>query len=346
VKKIFFACFLFAAACSDNKPGTVGNLTVFNQFPVTQNITFENAFAFDKGVGFGLFVSDSSIFISNIDGVKDYFFYQYDLKTKKMLGKYLNGGRSKGQAMSAYTFGLYKKRTVWAHDIPMNKVVTVPVKDSGKTASQQIHDYTFPDIYISVQLMDSSKLLTHGLRNRESPYKFQIVDCVTGKTVSEFGPVEGIPENVPVNIWKNAYAGFIFLKPEEDKFVLACRYADQIEIFDLPSKKNKIIKGPENYEAVFTSLPGKNDIQRTDKTRFAFIGGSATSKHIYLLYSGENHRTAKVNSAKFIYVYDWNGIPVRKISLDRYVSCFTVSEDEQTIYAFDPNTSFVLISKR
>lgn len=86
-------------------------------------------------------------------------------------------------------------------------------------------------------------------------------------------------------------------------------------------------------------------MQRNEKSRFAFINGSATQHYIYLLYSGLHENEDHPNDAKFIFVYDWDGKPVMKFTLDRFITSFTVSATDDVMYAFDESAKAVVKTK-
>ncbi|MBW6481034.1 MAG: TolB-like 6-bladed beta-propeller domain-containing protein, partial [Bacteroidales bacterium] len=45
-----------------------------------------------------------------------------------------------------------------------------------------------------------------------------------------------------------------------------------------------------------------------------------------------------------IYVYDWNGNPIRKLNFDRQIEGIAVSKDDKTLYAYDVNSGFLIKS--
>lgn len=90
-----------------------------------------------------------------------------------------------------------------------------------------------------------------------------------------------------------------------------------------------------------------NFLYRTDKTRFAFVsgGGTVTNNYIYMCYSGDLAKNRGAIYARHIYIYDWDGNPVRKLILDRQIEGLAVSENDSVIYAFDVNTGFLVQAK-
>lgn len=320
-------------------------VTSFNQFPIEIEVDFENLFLTENNKINGLFLGDSTLYMSNSGGLKDHYFFEYSLSTNKIKGKYLMGGRKTGQSLGGYTFGLHKKRLLWLYDIPINKIVTVDVKQKFKDSLNGISDYKLTGDHRFAALLDNNQVLLYGFSN--SKYKIQRVNIITGKIVSEYGLIEDVSNGVPINAWKTANQGFLIVKPGEDKVVIASIYSDQIEIFDLFSKKSKIIKGPDNTEVKFKLGKMNNSIIMDDDTNIYFNNcGVGTSKYIYLLHSGENFKKGKLlNEGKCIYVYDWNGVPKKVIKLDRYIRAFTVSKNDSTIFGFDKATGYIIKSK-
>lgn len=289
---------------------------------------------------------NSSLFVSTTNGIKEkFFFFEYDLSTKKCLGRYLPGGRKRGQSLGGYTFGIHKNDLLWMYDIPINKIVTVSVKYKSTDRLSSSNDYMIKGDHRFAALMDSNRVLLYGLPSTQ--YKIQLLNLLTGKIITELGPINDKPEDIPLNAWKAANQGFLLVRPEEDKVILASIYTDRIEIFDLKTKKSKVSKGPEIINLNFKLGNLKNSIVLDNKARLTFNNrGIATSRYIYLLYSGENLKTGKhQNEGKYIYVYDWAGLPVKKLTLDRYIRAFTVSKDDDIIWGFDNASGYIVKSK-
>jgi hypothetical protein len=79
---------------------------------------------------------------------------------------------------------------------------------------------------------------------------------------------------------------------------------------------------------------GTDRATRTESTQFAFTGGVVNDNYIYLLYSGNKEDNIYSGYGKQIYVYDWEGNPIKKIVLPHYISCFDIVNDN-ILYAFD-----------
>ena len=75
-----------------------------------------------------------------------------------------------------------------------------------------------------------------------------------------------------------------------------------------------------------------------------------TKNHIYMLYNANTekmHREKKEKYNSEIWVFDWEGKPIQKISLDTKIICFCVDEPESRIYcvfnAPEPSIGEILI---
>jgi hypothetical protein len=72
------------------------------------------------------------------------------------------------------------------------------------------------------------------------------------------------------------------------------------------------------------------------------------NKYIYALFNGEkmSERDEKAQGGKTIYVFDYEGKPVKKITLDRRISCLYIDDEERVMYALDLNSDEPLYRAR
>jgi hypothetical protein len=84
-----------------------------------------------------------------------------------------------------------------------------------------------------------------------------------------------------------------------------------------------------------------------------FITADVTNKYIYSLYSGKVINTSSIKElsdsflSKYIYVFDWEGKPVKRYELDQEVRSITVDEKNNILYAAsysgeEPNLKWIL----
>jgi hypothetical protein len=190
-------------------------------------------------------------------------------------------------------------------------------------------------------------LLASGDYDSPLDYKIAMVNLNTGKTSGHMIPYSSDPSKPFSREDKMAYESFLYIKPLKDKAVIACRYADQIEIIDIKSQQAKIIRGPEGFEpklAVMIGNGGKKISTRDSETRFAFLTGKVTNQFIYLLFSGYTDQTEHRDYGSTIYVYDWNGKPIKSFLFKNDIKDFAVTTNDSLIYTFNPKTKFVSVA--
>ena len=320
------------------------NATIFSSFPTESEATFTKLFDFNKGVAFSIHIVDSTLILFNEKGQQDYFFYNYSLAKNTLSKGYLSGGRGPSQGIGVASSGVIDN-TLWAYDITLRKGLTVNINDAIKHANDSLvtfQEYSIQPTYYVTAFKDATHYL--GVGSFDSKYKVQEVGLPSEKQLAEFGTFKNIPSSMDFNAYKSAHQSFIYVKPSGDKAVLMYRFADAIEIFDLHSKKGKSIHGPQGYAVEFKPLNAGDFfvMQRTPKTRFAFVAGTATDQYIYAIYSGKLEEDLNPHYGETLFIYDWDGNPVKKITLDRTIKAPAVTKDDSILYGYDPYTGFIV----
>jgi hypothetical protein len=303
------------------------NKNTFNKFNET-NIKWNNFMPFSKGVLLKILIKDSILTLASPGNNNKYLFSYYNMNTKNMIREDVEYGPETNQILNPLSIGI-NNNYFWVHDITSNKVLVKNIKKQDNFVV-----YKLPEFYYSVLLDDSLNIYGNG--NFSSEKNIQKINLKNKDLVKEIGYLEPAPKDITEMAWKRANESFIFLKPNNDKLVAASRLTDELVIVSLNNNSTKKIKGPEGIDLKFKAykLPdGKDMIQREDETCFTFSDGFTSEKYIYLLYSGNLHTTENLAFGKKIFVYDWEGNPVKQLNLPSYISCFTVINDKE-VYAY------------
>ncbi|MFC3560508.1 BF3164 family lipoprotein [Pedobacter jamesrossensis] len=310
----------------------------FTAFPVdkTLKIELDLFFSVPAHVKAGrIFLGDDFIVLRNDDLKQDSLFLQYSL-TGKLEKKYVQQGTKQGMAYAAMSSGIVDNK-IWFHDLALSKVVIIDPKSSSNAKSE----FKLKDFAYSTQLVNENTLLTSGFYH--STYLLEYLNLSSGKVEKQIGQFIPPDKKIPFFNWKAAYESFLFLRPNREKAVLAGRYSDNIEIFDLVKKSKLSISGPENFEPDFKpatdSISNDYKISFTKKSKIANTGGFVTEKYIYLLYAGiEFLNVDWIGHSDVIHVFDWNGKPIERIKLDKKVKSIAVSKDDKILYTVDGTT--------
>lgn len=350
MKHFFFLQSLFAIIfiCTGcNRSKEVVNGHYFDEFPKETTINFQRYLQLDSSISSSaIFIQDTSIIAVNGEKLKkDYLFYEYSLRSKTLVGKYIRWGSGENRIYGPMSYGV-DQNSFWVHDNSLNKILLGSLaQKKGFDSIAGVKEFKTSKFSYSVQLMKEAKLLNSGIFH--VPEYLQITDVSKDVPVKSIATFVRPDSTLPLNTWKAAYEGFLMLKPSNDKAVIACRYADRITLFDLKTGKYKIIIGPTHFEPEFVPMNyADHAISRNDKTIFAFLkGGVVTENYIYLMYSGKKQGEPNFNLSNCIYVYNWDGKPIKTLKLDRYVSAIGVSADNSELYAIDPESNVLVRSK-
>ncbi len=337
--------FIFMTACKDKDKDEIvihDDIISFSKFPKETKISFNDIYEYKKGIPMSLHFVDSTLIIFNLSHEIESFFYNYSLKSGQLSKGYLKKGRGPSEAIGAFCSGL-SGNSLWAYDITLKKIFMTDITKAIDNNIPTFNSYPLKSNFYQIALIDSSRFLSSGLR--DSKYKIQEMDF-SEKKINEFGEFKHIPKNLPLDALKDACHSFFFLKPSGGKVVMSYLHTDLLEIYETNKPfKSKAVQGPVGFNLdIKVGKRGMfNYMKKTDETKKAFIGGAVTDKYIYLLYSGLSYaEKADWSYGKFVYVYDWNGAPIKKLNLDRRTTGLAISKDDKTMYSYDVDKGFII----
>lgn len=330
-------------SCSKDKENELNAETIyFTSFPVIENLTFCNIAEYNEGEVGDIIVYDTTLILLNISKLSKYYFNNYSLVNNELSKGYLRKGRGPDEAIGISDIGLTKS-SMWAHDITLGNVLQISI---DKALKEEVSHQSVVKINNSIgRICMIDSLRYWRVANLSSTKKISIGNLANSDFSEETGDFNHIPSDIPLEVFKDAYSSKILLKPDGEKTVVAYRYTDAIEIFNTSDKSYITIQGPEVFPVEYVAREaedGHNFMAKTRKTRKAFVNVATTDEFIYILYSGCRNGDENWSYGQEIYVFDWNGKPVKSYLLDRYVYTFGVSSDNSTIYSFDRSTGYLL----
>jgi hypothetical protein len=124
----------------------------------------------------------------------------------------------------------------------------------------------------------------------------------------------------------------------QNRIFVSHKLTDLIEIYDIDGNLLRRLHGPEQF------FPAVEEVRRTEgkytvstvraipgKAREAYFCPINAGKEVFVLYSGkiEDNNAYLMN---IIFVFDWEGNPIRKYKLDTPIFQFCVDVNNRTIY--------------
>lgn len=339
----FFICVIFYISCQTICAcKSQNNRRDFSKFPIEEKISPKNVLKISNVDG--LLLYRDSILICRIDA--SYSNTQLRIVNLNNYRKYIDflpTSRIDGDGVIGFlSYGLYKN-IFWAHDIIKEQFDMVDIDKvlkGEKDPKKYLKVIPFNSNYYWDALIDTDKIVSFG--DYDSDYKLGFYNINKLKYISyklPYGKNQDISRSQ-----KNSYESFLFTKPDFSRFVIPSRYSDLIEIYDQTKDSSFVIRGPEGFKPMISILngtDGKELAARNEQTRFAFVKGKTTNEYIYLLYSGNLHNSEFHDYGRYIYVYDWNGHPVKKLILPNYINDFVVFSDNNILYGYNPKTKLI-----
>ncbi len=155
-----------------------------------------------------------------------------------------------------------------------------------------------------------------------------------GEVLSSFDSYPVLPDNHGEEITRMFFLSQSIwdISPDGQKMVQATTLGSILQIFDLKTAAIKSSAIRYFHKPIFAEQKGQ--IEMLPETIFGFSCIQATDRYIYATLHGVANPTVFPDS---IYVFDWNGNLIKKLSTDQQICCFCVDEQNCKIYAMVMN---------
>jgi hypothetical protein len=343
-KSIYIYIPLIIFGCSNpDKPQTISineNTKISKEFPLVEDKRFNQLFEYVGGTPYEFFEVDTGMYIFDIKAKENKIIHFFSFSEKQIIKSMINKGNGLYESFSPKITNI-KNEIMTIHDFSMKKIIEL--KLNSTESDDSLREIKLPNYFNEVEIINKSSLIGNGSLN--SNKKFQIINLSNGEIREEFGDYFNIPENLNTETLKQYFQFTSTTSPDGSKVASGYRWHDQIEIFNLESKKGFAIKLPtliNNLFALQIDASGRYSLERGGEIQHCFMNISSTENYIYGLFSGKKDLEENAFFGSHVYVYDWEGNPIKQINLDRDVMTISISPDDKRLYAFDIDTSEVL----
>jgi len=316
---IFFFLLLIFTGCNKTR-------SYFQIEPISIDLTLLNdTFTYPKS----LTIIDT--FLIYVDTKEDYFLHMYDIKNRERKFSGFSIGRGPEEMLAPSSITVKKNNEFWIHDYVLRKFYQYFIKNESIILSDKISfsdsRLTYPGFIrdneiIAVNLMGISK----GWIS-----KFD----TNGTFLEIFADFPENEDNIPDQIFMETLQGRLAIKPDRRKVVLACRYTDQIQIYNNDGSLVKNYRTTKPFPPIIDIASTKDGwvMGQTEGTRFSFVGMTVSNEYIYALYSGKTRKESELpNYGNYILQLDWNGNLVRVIEIGYSSIYISWSEFDQRLY--------------
>lgn len=312
-----------------------------SSFKVVKNVKFSNSnLQLSSAVKKSILI-DTFLIVSDLSGNKN--LKVINLKSEKVVGSLIHRGKKKYQAINiSDLIHANSDSTFWAFDVTLQKFQKLNIYKALQN-SRYIPESEFtlksPASAISSPVLKNEDLIIGT--------SFAVDNCRYLVLNSQSAIFERVgkmptknsdwPEQNPkakLSISGMTYSAVLKKHPQKNKAVVLYNYTDRIELYD-QNKLAKIVKGPDNFNIMMDFYEQGDNLYvpiHSKETKYAFLDSFVSEKFIYALYSG----TTRPFASK-LFIYDWEGNPLKIFNLSAEITYFTIRESLQdtVLYGFE-----------
>lgn len=331
--------------CACNKNEKIENAMLFsrNNFKQFNNLKGE-IFPIDTlWKPIRIWSQDSSLI--TVDMYCDYFAQIYSKSNGQKTTENIPRGIGPGELLSCWSLQFYPDK-VWAFDIQQAKIeaynVSSFLKNKHCTPEKSIK---FTDAApTSIVALSNQSFLCSDLSHLNS-----LVTRINSNGLKDSSFIVPYPNlisnNISENLNKRFWENRIYYNPKTDKVVIFYVYTDLIEIYNSNMQLEHRIQGPDNFIPVLgnRTVENKNFAYIIpEQTKFAYLFGVLTDSEIWTLYYGKHPKHGE-EMQRTIFVFDYNGTPLRHYELDSPISFFCIDDKEKYIYGLSERPDPIVI---
>lgn len=284
-------------------------------------------------------------FLVLINAQSNLFIDRYNLNTLRKTGEYISFGNGP-EEMIAPTHMIIEDSTISILDRGKKKLLIYNKFDfchnESPIAKRMIE---FNDFVSNLQFLKNESIVTTITSPEHQRLSLYNQD---GKLVETKGKYPVIKNHKLNTIQKlTGYECSIVTNEEKDKIFVTYKFTDLIEIYDINGNLIKRKQGPEGF---FPSIIVHNDgneqtiSYEKGKSKDGYFSPIAYKNEIYVLYSGKSYNPDNYDfNSDYIFVFDWNGNPIRIYNLDTPIFTFTIDPQTDTLYGITNNPEFHIV---
>ncbi|MGV8096490.1 MAG: BF3164 family lipoprotein [Mangrovibacterium sp.] len=272
-------------------------------------------------------------------------FHKYNIHTKKKIGECIHWGSGPEEMLYPKVFQ-QADSILWIYDKNRRRMMSYSKEHflySNNPMSLSI--INFNETFDKAAVSANGQIVSIVLSPESQRISFYNKEGTRVKTSGEF-PECGLTLT-PVETIESFLCN-ISIHPQDGRICLSYNRTDLLEFYDSDGILKKRIHGPDHFFPVIAQGKKGEGIgvySIEGKTRDGYFSPVAFDNSLFLLYSGKffdrNDTMYLVNQ---IFVFDWDGNPIKRFILDIPIFWFTVDEKQKKIYGLTDVPDFRVIA--
>lgn len=318
----------------------------FKSFPVEEKV-IGNPVKLSKEllVARRLAIWDSLLLI-NDSQTTDEHIHIFNLNNYRYITSSVSKGEGPGELTSVSSV-FVEKRKLYLHDVQTQKLLSIDI-DSILQNKYRYHSFSTMTNQKSrvMRLVKSNDMfigdLMPAFQNRIQVFDKNLDEL---SSLGDFPPFEntGSIDSIRFLIQVKGYLfqGNLETVPQNNLLLMSHHFTDIIEVFDISTNENILnIIGPEqNYPPKYELLNDGFGVP-CKGCKYAYNTIRFYDNKIYALYSGIEERESYAHECQTLFVFDLNGMPLKKIVLNVSLSDFVLTKKDNQIkmYGLSPDS--------
>lgn len=330
---------LVLAACSKKE---VRRYPRYESFPEEKKLT-ARVVALDTAIfryAYRIAVHEGVAVVMDLHN-RDYFYHAFTYPDFRYLVSFGRRGEGPGDVLSAENVRYVSNDSIWTADGLQKKLYRWKLSPQNRTA-ELVEEIPLSKEKLGVwdfALYNGDEFFIPDHSGSSSFYRAgkqqQVLDTVG------IIPTEAHPDSPARVILGQVWMRFIDYHPANHRLALVTQLGEVLEIYNTQTGAGRVVYGP-NGEPVFRK---EGDYALPDGIR-GFSCVQVTDRYIYAVFQGQRLKDRQLQKqagqevltgGNQIYVFDLEGNPVRKYTLDRFILGLYVDEANGLITAVEVN---------
>lgn len=281
-------------------------------------------------------VRDSIVVVMDLHNM-DHYLHAFTYPEWKHVASFGRRGEAPEEMLSVANIQFDSLDSLWALDPNKTEITRWRIYPSAGSAQR-------------VEVIKLDKKLVRSLDFHTTESGFFIPDYMgehrfwevdgSGKPIKSNGtiPSETVNEDTSRPALAQAWRSFMDYNPSNGILAMATQLGETVEIYNLKDNTHKVMYGPEGEpefqtgkdgSGIPSGIMGFSDIKVTNKYIYAVFQGVKFKDKLAARERGEQPE----DGGRFIYVFDLQGNPVQKYTLDHAICGIDVNEKTNTIIA-------------
>ena len=264
----------------------------------------------------------------------DYFVQVYNKENFNLIAENIPKGIGPNESISCWSLQI-NSDYVWAFDVQTRKIKAYSRDDLlTKTDVIPYKTVEFDELHLTIASLSNKTFVATSITDTENLLSLYDFNGKKSNSINTSYPQLDIEHGAIDK--KRLFENRILYSEKNNKIIVLYVYTDIIDIYDENLNLLSRIQGPDHF---MPELGLRGDFVHIvkGKTKFAYNQGFLTSTEIWTLYNGSSPDETGIKYPDKIFVFDFNGKPLRSYNLNYPIHSFCIDEKNKILYGLSEN---------